>query len=213
MLEGHALAVSESYTYLGVEFGVLGAGRWRALLDRMRRTCAFRARDLLWSTGNRYGLPTALQLSVWRAVCRPLLEYGCPLWSPDVSDDQCVQLEALQLQFARSALGLPMTTSGVFVRGELGLLPLAAHRDELTLRFFGHALVDIEHARAHPDAPSRLVTRVLAARLAQAHDGTAAMSWCTRERPVLARSRVAARSDGLHARRLEGAVQAPGAGS
>ena len=117
VLEGHALAVSESYTYLGVEFGVLGAGRWRALLDRMRRTCAFRARDLLWSTGNRYGLPTALQLRVWCAVCRPLLEYGCPLWSPDVSDDQCVQLEALQLQFARSALGLPMTTSGVFIRG------------------------------------------------------------------------------------------------
>ena len=40
-LNGHTLVVADAYTYLGIEFGVLGAGRWRDTVQRMRRTCAF----------------------------------------------------------------------------------------------------------------------------------------------------------------------------
>ena len=67
------------------------------------------------------------------------------------------------------------------------MLPLAARRDELTLRAFGKALNDIERMRVDPSAPSRLVTRVLAARFEQARAGGARMSWCARVRPALER--------------------------
>jgi hypothetical protein len=123
-----------------------------------------RSRELLAVNGNKFGLNPVLQMRLWHAHCRSVLEYGCPLWGPSLSADRAAEL------------GLEWGTASAFVRGELGPRTLAARRDELTLRLFGE-LIDF--------GGDRLAARVIRARFDEVRDGQAVRSWCSHIVPLL----------------------------
>jgi len=183
-LAGQRLPVLDQYKYLGLEIGAVDEGRWNGVIDRIVRATKGRGQRLLWAHGNRYGLYPALQMRLWHATCRPLLEYGCALWGSQLSDKQCRRIDSLQTTYARSVLGLDDMSfvSDAFVNAELGLCSLSSRRDELTLRMFGSIL---SMSPAHS-----LVTRVVRHRLSQAvtsDDHTARKSWVQLIRPVFER--------------------------
>ena len=184
MLAGAALPVLDFYKYLGVEFGRMGRGRWNDLLTRMLRGLKGKSTELLWANGNRNGFAPLLQMSVWNALCRPLVEYGCVLWHCSIADDRSDALEVEQLRFAKNTLGVAQSTPTAFVRGELDLPSLASHRDELTLRAFGETMSGSLYPASRDPLSVRLVTRVVRHRMRQARAGQAPMSWCTEVKPL-----------------------------
>jgi hypothetical protein len=178
LLNGGRLPVPDHYTYLGIEFGLLGQGRWAPATSRLLNAARNRTRELLCVNGNKFGLNPLLQMRLWHAYCRSVLEYACPLWGVDLSADRASELETLQLRYAKSVLGVEWGTASAFVRGELGLRTLSSRRDELTLRLFGE-LLDF--------GDDRLVSRVIRARYLQSYDGDAKHSWCNKIKPLLHR--------------------------
>ena len=77
-LSGAVLPVPDHYTYLGVEFGVLGPGEWSAVVTRLlgaaRNRTAVGERQSVWAestasgsaqcaTGNRHTEPTRRQIT------------------------------------------------------------------------------------------------------------------------------------------------------
>lgn len=178
-LAGGRLPVPDYYTYLGVEFGLLGPGLWVPAVSRLLNAARGRTRELLYVNGNKFGLNPVLQMRLWNAYCRPILEYACPLWGPRLSTDTAHDLETVQLRYAKAALGLEQRTASAFVRGELGIRTLAARRDELTLRMFGELLC---HSK-----DDRLSARVIRARWLDAREGRAPRSWCAAVQPILER--------------------------
>jgi len=184
MLAGAALPVLDFYKYLGVEFGRMGRGRWNDLLTRLLRGLKGKSTELLWANGNRNGFAPLLQMNVWNALCRPLVEYGCVLWHCSIADDRSDALEVEQLRFAKNTLGVAQSTPTAFVRGELDLPSLASHRDELTLRAFGETMSGSLYPASRDPLSVRLVTRVVRHRMRQARAGQAPMSWCTEVKPL-----------------------------
>jgi len=185
-LAGKTLPVLDQYKYLGVEVGTVGAGRWRSVILRAIAATKGRGLRLLWSHGNRYGLYPALQMRLWHATCRPLLEYGCALWGTQLSKDLYKSLDRLQTKHAKSVLGLDdvLFTPNAFVNAELGLCSISSRRDELTLRVFGSIMSQ--------DPAHSLVARVVRHRLAQARasdsqSACASQSWVQLIRPVFKR--------------------------
>jgi hypothetical protein len=164
-LSGRPLPVSEHYTYLGLEFGLLGPGRWVPAVHRLLRLARNSSREVLWANGNRLGLRPKLQVRLWSALCRPRLEYGSVLWGPAISGDLSDDLERVQTRFAKAMLGLPVCASDVFARTEAGMRPLSSRRDELALRLFGELLIDPK-----PGSPQRLVCQMVRQRLIQARE-------------------------------------------
>ena len=81
------------------------------------------------------------------------------LWGPRLPEYLSRELEGVQTRFAKNVLALPLTTSDVFARSELGLRSLASRRDELTMRLFGELMQPTN---------TRLVARVVQHRLQQA---------------------------------------------
>ena len=160
-LSGSKLPVSATYTYLGLEFGLLGPGRWAPAIQRLLRAARNRSREVLWANGNHLGLRPKLQVRLWNALCRPLLEYGSVLWGPLIPLELRAELERVQTRFAKAMLGLPVSASGVFARCEAGMRPLESRRDELALRLFGELMLDTSQ---------RLVSQIVRYRWQQARD-------------------------------------------
>ena len=129
-LSGEPLPVVEYYTYLGLEFGLLGLGRWTPAIRRLLGAARNRTRQLLWANGNARGLDPALQVRLWNTFCRPLLEYGCVLWGANLPVYLSDELERVQMQYAKNVLGMRSAPgiTRLFIRGELGLRTLLSRR-------------------------------------------------------------------------------------
>ena len=159
LLDGQVLPVPDTYPYLGLDFGLIGNGRWTAAVTHLLHAASNRTRELLYANGNQFGLHPPLQARLWNTFCRPILEYGCALWGPECSADLSLKMESLHTRHAKRALGLPFSAPDLFARSELGLHTLASRRDLLALRVFGDIVLGDDN---------RLVSRVVRARLAQA---------------------------------------------
>lgn len=178
VLAGVALKRVREYKYLGVEFGVLGKrGRFKSVVARLHAKAQALARQLVWAGGFARGLSPRVLVRVWKSEVRPVLEFGCPLWSGGICDKVANQLEAVQSEFVRTVLGC-RGASAAFVRSETGLESLQSRRDRLTVSYWHHV--------AGLDS-SRLVAWVVQNRMRQVLSGGAPYSWCRSVLPVLAR--------------------------
>jgi hypothetical protein len=72
-------------------------------------------------------------VQLWKALIRPVLEYGCEVWA----DDKWEQGEQLQRMAAKRILRCTVSTTDEAVLGELGWWTLKARSDMLRLRFWG----------------------------------------------------------------------------
>ena len=110
--------------------------RWNPLLERLWRRANAALKEVLY---NGRGLSPMLLKRLWVAQCRPILEYGCPLWDGAISQAWVDKLESLQLRFCRATLGLADgQPSAVGLRTEMDLVSLSYRRAKLKLGYWAH---------------------------------------------------------------------------
>jgi len=63
----------------------------------------------------------ALQCQLFDALVKPVLNYGCEVWSDHIAREQ---LEVVHRAFLKSLLGVSTTTSSYVVLAEFGRFPL-----------------------------------------------------------------------------------------
>jgi hypothetical protein len=117
--EGEAIEQLNSFKYLGVELhgtkGMQSAIQQLAMSGKkaifaLRRRCVeLRIFD-----------PT-LQCQLFDALVKPVLSYGCEVWSDHMAREQ---LEVVHRTFLKSLLGVNNTTSSYVVLAEFGRFPL-----------------------------------------------------------------------------------------
>jgi len=173
-LGGEQLLLCEDYKYLGCEASAF-MGRSGAVIDRLVHEAKRKGASLSGPGGCRFnGVHASKSLRLWESYARPVLEYGAEIWQP--TQVQCRKLESVVCDFARHALGVDRRTGNDLLMSELGLLSLAARRDELRLRFFRHlCLAD----------PERALSKVFRQRCADVMRDNASRSLCNQYRALL----------------------------
>jgi hypothetical protein len=136
LLGGQAIAIVDEYRYLGIEFGKHNtAGKYNTMLDRLLLKTKKQI-GLIISMGctkNSF-MPTTC-VTLWKSLILPLFEYGTQLWY--CSQNKMNKMESMQCSFGRRVLGMHPTTPNVFIRLELGLLPIQSRKDILILKWWG----------------------------------------------------------------------------
>ena len=80
-------------------------------------------------------IPVKHGLAVWRALVRPVLEYGCEVWWEE-ADQVWGEAEAVQIEMLKRILRCGPRIPNDVVLGEMGVLPLRVRRDMLRLGFW-----------------------------------------------------------------------------
>ena len=70
----------------------------------------------------------------YTSMVRPLLEYGCAVWSPNTS--QSKKLEAVQMECLRKVIPCTQATPSWPIRNELRIPRLSTRRTKLLLRYW-----------------------------------------------------------------------------
>jgi hypothetical protein len=86
----------------------------------------------------------ALQCQLFDALVKPMLSYGCEVWSDHMAREQ---LEVVHRAFLKLSLGVSTTTSSYVVLVEFGRFPLKIFWWQETMRFLSHVSseVDLDH--------------------------------------------------------------------
>ena len=134
MLGAQPVPRVDQYRYLGVQIHNRGP-RWKtvaATLAKAGKSAIAKLRAIGCEAG---ALTPQLSRRMFCSVGRPAMEFACEVWNLRKKEEQ--QLESIQGQFAKKALGLPLKTNTLAACKELGVHPLWARRDDLRLRWWG----------------------------------------------------------------------------
>ena len=85
--------------------------------------------------GSAWGQDKETILLTYKSVCRSVLEYGVPIWSPLISPTNWEKLQRIQNQAMRIATGCLKATSIDHLHQETKILPLETHGTMLTKQF------------------------------------------------------------------------------
>ncbi len=117
--EGEAIEQLNSFKYIGVELhGTKGMQATIQRLAMSRKKVVFTLRRRCAEL--RIFDPT-LQCQLFDALVKPVLRYGCEVWSDHMAREQ---LEVVHRGFLKSSLGVSTTTSSYIVLAEFGMFPL-----------------------------------------------------------------------------------------
>ena len=119
-------------------------------------TFSHHVKDAICKAKNRLNILKSLAGSAWgqyketilltyKSVCRSVLEYGVPIWSPLISPTNWEKLQRVQNQALRIATGCLQMSSIDHLHQETKVLPLQAHGNMLTKQFIAQS-----HHHAHP---------------------------------------------------------------
>jgi hypothetical protein len=85
-----------------------------------------------------------LQCQLFDALVKPVLSYGCEVWSDHMA---CERLEVLHRAFLKLSLGVSTTTSSYVVLAEFGRFPLEIFWWQQTMRFLSHVNSEVDSNR------------------------------------------------------------------
>ncbi len=137
--EGETIKQLNSFKYLSVELH--GTKGMQAVIQRLemlgkkaifalRRRCAeLRISD------------PALQCQLFDALVKPVLSYGCEVWSDHIAREQ---LEVVHRALLKSLLGVSTTTSSYVVLAEFGKFPLAIFWWQQTMHFLSRVSSEVD---------------------------------------------------------------------
>jgi hypothetical protein len=140
--EGEPLEQLNSFKYLGVELhGTKGmqAAIQRLIMSGKKAVFALRRR----CAELRIFDPT-LQCQLFDALVKPVLSYGCEVWSDHMAREQ---LEVVHWAFLKSSLGVSTTTSSYVVLAEFGRFPLEIFWWQQTMRFLSRVSSEVDSDR------------------------------------------------------------------
>jgi hypothetical protein len=86
----------------------------------------------------------ALQCQLFDTLVKPVLSYGCEVWSNHLA---CEQLEVVHRAFLKSLLGVSNTTSSYVVLAEFGKFPLEIFWWQQTMRFLSRVSSEVDSDR------------------------------------------------------------------
>ncbi len=129
-LGGEKIEQVKTYKYLGLD--VKGNMAWNTMRERLT-TKTRKAMTIVWAMGVQSGhLSTLAADVVWKALVRPIAEYGAEIWG----DERWEEMEKIQRMMGKRILGLNQSTHNEVVLGELGWWKMKARRDMLRLRYW-----------------------------------------------------------------------------
>jgi hypothetical protein len=85
-----------------------------------------------------------LQCQLFDALVKPVLSYGCEVWSDHMA---CERLEVLHRAFLKLSLGVSTTTSSYVVLAKFGRFPLEIFWWQQTMRFLSHVNSEVDSNR------------------------------------------------------------------
>jgi len=86
----------------------------------------------------------ALQCQLFDALVKPVLNYGCEVWSDHIAREQ---LKVVHRAFLKSLLGVSTTTSSYVVLAEFGRFPLEIFWWQQTMRFLSRVNSEVDSDR------------------------------------------------------------------
>jgi len=140
--EGEVIEQLNFFKYLGVELhGTKGmqAAIQRLAMSAKKAVFALRRRCVKLRISD-----PALQCQLFDALIKPVLNYGCEVWSDHIAREQ---LEVVHRAFLKSLLGVSTTTSSYVVLAEFGRFPLEIFWWQQTMRFLSHVNFEVDSDR------------------------------------------------------------------
>ena len=101
--------------------------------------------------GTTWGASKEVMLTAYKAICRPILNYAAPVWTPALSDTQWKELQTCQNSALRTATGCHLMSSIDHLHAESMILPVRRHNELLSRQFLLGAHL--------PDRPDNFVTK------------------------------------------------------
>jgi hypothetical protein len=86
----------------------------------------------------------ALQCQMFDALVKPVLSYGCEIWSDHMA---CEQLEVVHRAFLKSLLGVNTMTSSYVVLAKFGRFPLEIFWWQQIMHFLSRVSSEVESDR------------------------------------------------------------------
>lgn len=121
----------DEYEYLGITF--TPDLSWDKHVDKICAAAKNRART--WSQLlSMPQLHRSARVLFYTSMIRPLLEYGCAVWTPNSS--QSKKLEAVQMECLRKVIPCTQATPSWPIRNELRIPRLSTRRTKLLLRYW-----------------------------------------------------------------------------
>jgi hypothetical protein len=136
-LSGEKVKVKTEYKYLGTDM-LTTVSNWRPYISRTTAKAARISQDLSHLCHRDTGLRPRSVATLWKAIVRPVLEYGAEIWAGDLPTDLVRAAEAIQTTFLKSILGLNGCQSIPldFLRAETGMEKLSSRWAKLRLGYF-----------------------------------------------------------------------------
>ncbi len=140
--EGEAIEQLNSFKYLGVELH--GTKGMQAAIQQL----AMSGKKAVFALQHRCAemriFDPTLQCQLFDALIKPVLSYGCEVWSDHMAREQ---FKVVHRAFLKSSLGVSTTTSIYVVLAEFGRLPLKIFWWQQTMRFFSRVSSEVDSDR------------------------------------------------------------------
>ena len=95
--------------------------------------------------GSTWGQDQETLLITYKSICRSVLEYGCPVWAPVISETSWTNLQRVQNQALRVATGSLLMAGIDHLHQETKVLPIKQHSQLLTDQYLANTYLP-----AHP---------------------------------------------------------------
>ncbi len=137
--EGEAIEQLNYFKYLGLELH--GTKGMQAAIQRLAMSGKKSIFALRCRCAELRIFDPALQCQLFDALVKPVLSYGCEVWSNHMAREQ---LEVVHRAFLKSSLGVSTTTSSYVVLAEFGRFPLEIFWWQQTMRFLSRVNSEVD---------------------------------------------------------------------
>ena len=106
--------------------------------------------------GTSWGQDKETMIITYKSICRSILEYATPIWSPSISDTNWEKLQVIQNKALRIATGCYNKASPSHLHQECKMLPVREHCEMITKQYLAACHLPGHPGRKHlgrPPAP------------------------------------------------------------
>jgi len=144
-ITNHQITMEKTAKFLGVIFDHRLS--WKPHIDNCIVKCKKRLNLMRAVAGYRWGASKKALLSIYRALIRPILDYGDVAYAT-ASNSQLKKVQSIQTEALRLACGASKGTPAIALQNECGELPLHLRREQNALKIGSKILSSENHPAA-----------------------------------------------------------------